>query len=119
MIRALSLTVATACVLFIHTGCSSETRKWEIAAENQGDSPCSISIIYGEDGSRSARVDPLSKGPPQVLVAEAVESPLRSVTVKVGKDEQVLKPDVKMTVGKRYTVVVASDGMASVATSDK
>lgn len=119
MTRALFLTVATACILFIYTGCSGESRKWELAAENQGDSPCSIAIIYGEDGSRSARVDPLSKGPPQVLVAEAVESPLRSITVKVGKDEQVLKPDVKMTAGKRYTVVVASDGRASVATSDK
>ena len=119
MLRAVFLTVATSCVLFILAGCSGESRKWEIAAENRSDSPCSVAISYGEDGSRSARVDPLSKGPPQVLVAEAIETPLRSVTVKVGKDEQVLKPDVRLTGGKRYTVVVAADGKASVVTSDK
>ena len=119
MVRAIFLTVATICILLVHAGCSGESRKWELAAENRGDSPCDVAIAYGEDGSRSARVDQLSKGPPQVLVSEVVETPLRSVTVKIGTDEQVLKPDVRLTAGKRYTVVVAADGKASVVTPDK
>jgi hypothetical protein len=119
MVRAIFLTVATICILLVHAGCSGESRKWELAAENRGDSPCAVAIAYGEDGSRSARVDQLPKGPPQVLVAETFETPLHSVTVKVGADEQVLKPDLRLTAGKRYTVVVTADGKASIVTSDK
>lgn len=120
MVRSQLLTLATAFVLLTHLGCSGgESRKWELAAENRGDSPCAVAITYGEDGSRLARVEPLAKGPPQVLVAEAVETPLRSVTVRVGAEEQVLKPDLKLTSGMRYTVVVAADGKASVVTGDK
>lgn len=119
MVSARFLMIAVACVVLGQIGCSGESRKWELAVENRGETPCTIAINYGEDGSRSARVEHLSKSPPQVLVAEPVETPLRTVTVKVGEDEQTLKPDVKLTNGKRYTIVIAADGKASVVTADK
>src|SRR5262245_36257805 len=97
MVRAAFLTVATACIFLVQAGCLGKHRTWEIAAENRGDAPCSITISYGEDGSRSARVDRMTKGPPEVLVAEAIEAPMRLVTVKVGDAAQTLKPDVRLT----------------------
>ncbi len=119
MVRARFLDVAVACALLSQAGCGGESRMWELAVENRSDAPCSVAIGYGEDGSRSARVEQLPKGPPQVLVAEPVETPLRSVTVKVGENEQALKPDTRLTKGKRYTVVIAGDGKASVVAADK
>ena len=83
MVRLLFLIVAIALLLFVRIGCNGTAGgKWELAAENRGTAPCEIAITYGEDGSRSARVE-LPQSSPQVLVAESVETPLRSVTVKI------------------------------------
>lgn len=119
MIRTRFVVVALACVMLGQIGCGGESRLWELAVENRGETSCMVAIGYGEDGSRSARVEQLSKGPPQVIVAEPVETPLRTVTVKVGENEQSLKPDTKLTRGKRYTVIITADGDVSVVTADK
>jgi hypothetical protein len=114
------MAVAVAAVLVVTSAaCDSNSRNWEITAENKSALPCSIVIIYGEDSSASARVDALEKGRAHVLVSGSVETPIRSVKVVLRKDEEVLKPDVRLTAGKRYAIVVAADGEVTAAVEDK
>jgi hypothetical protein len=119
MMRFTLLVVTSVGLLLSFAGCGGESETWEIVVENRADSPCDIAITYGKDGGRRASVDQVLKGKPHSMVAEPYENPLVSVTVTVGNDVQVPKPDLMLTAGKRYSVIVAADGKATVTVSYK
>jgi hypothetical protein len=117
--RAMIIATTAIILLTALSGCGSGERKWELTAENMGDAPCTVAIRYGEDGSRSARVDDLKKGKAHVLLAESVEAPIREVKIVRGKDEKVYSPEVRLTAGKRYALVVSADGTMTISAVDK
>jgi hypothetical protein len=102
----------------IGSGCSSSSTEWTIAVENQSPVPCEIDIRYGDDGSRSARVDDLASGPAQVMVGESIATILQSVTITRQGEEQVLQPQTELRPGRRVTIVVNAAGVGSVNVSD-
>lgn len=117
--KARVTTISALVFLAILAGCNSRARKWEFTAENMGDVPCTVAVIYGENGSRTARVDGLQKGKAHVLLAAPVEAPIREVKVVLGRDERVYHPDVRLTAGKRYALVVSADGSMTISAVDK
>ncbi len=99
-------------------GCGG-SRQWEITAENKSDVPCSVAVVMGPDSNRTAKVSDLTKERAYVLIAGSSTMIVRSVKVVRGKEEQILKPDVELSPGKRYVIVVGEDGKVEASIKDR
>jgi hypothetical protein len=106
LVATAGMFVVVACI----AGCGGGDSTWTITAENLGDVPCNVEILYGEDGSRSARVEQLAKGKPHTLVGETVPAKIRTVSVVRGDKTLTLEPNVPVPLGKRNALVIAADG---------
>ena len=78
IVRATLIALAT-------LGCGQD--RWEITAENKSDSPCSIAVAMGADGSRTARVDNFSKKTPDVLVSEPGTMPMTERSLRLSTSD--------------------------------
>ena len=94
-------------------------RKWEIVAENRSDAPCTISVDLGGGTFNGAQVDDLSQGKRWVLLSATPKVIVRSAkVVRKGQEEEV-KPNIEVPVGKRYLILVTADGKLSTSIVDQ
>lgn len=110
--------VVTAFLVVALAGCTGK-REWEITVENKGDVPASIHVTMRANGSSNAKIEDLTKGKTVTLIAESGETVVHTIKVVRGKDEQNLTPNVKLPAGKRYAIVVGSDGKVETSVSDR
>src|SRR5262249_29649393 len=103
-------------VLLFCSGCGSSQRQWEITVENKSDVPCSFFVTMTvPGGSSNAKVEDVAKGKQFTLIVGETKTTVQSVRVVRGKaenskDEETLKPNVEVPVGKRYAIVANADG---------
>ena len=101
-------------------GCEQAAkRKWEIVAENQSNAPCTVSVDLGGGTFNDARVNDLPQGKRWVLLSAVPKVVIRSVKVVCRQQEQEIKPDVELPVGKQYLIQVAVDGRVSASIVDQ
>ena len=102
--------------ILIFTGCQKD-RDWEIAAENQSDTPCTFIVDLGNNSY--SRVDNMANGGPTVLQVGSAQGRVFSVKVVRGASEQEIKSEVRLIPGKRFLIRVSPDGKAAASLSDR
>ena len=93
--------------------------KWEIVAENQSDAPCAVSVDLGGGTFNDARVGDLAQGKRWVLLSAVPKVIVRSAKVVRNGQEQEVKPNVEVPVGKRYLILVTADGKLKTSMTDQ
>jgi len=85
-------------------------QEWEIIVANNSELPCSIFVTLGADANYNAKVENVAKEESIVLVSGISDTVVRTVKVVRGQDEQTLAPNMVLPVGKRYAIMVGTDG---------
>ncbi len=122
MMRPLSLIAMLAVVL---AGCRGKVlHEWEIAIENRGSSAVDVTATYGIVGNGvqsqgSASLSNVAAGKGATLVVGPQPTVVKSVKVTRNAEVQQLTPDQEITPGKKYLILVETDGKVSGAVSNR
>ena len=106
-------------------GCRGRvSHEWEIAVENRSDAAADFVVTYGIQSPNvksqgSASVANVAKGKPLSLIVGSGVTVIKTVKVTRNGESQELTPDAEIGPGKKYFVVVESDGKASGSVSNR
>ena len=108
--------------LFLGTslfGCGGKvSHEWEIAAENRGDVGVDFAVTFGmrsptADNSGNASVANVAKGKSITLVAGPGKTMVKTVKVTRKGEAQELTPEAEIEPGKKFLIIVGTDGKVS------
>ena len=78
-----------------------------------------MAVDLGGGTFDAASVDSLEKGKTIVLLASKPKVVVHRVKVVRNKEEQIIKTDAEVPIGKRFLIVVAADGQVSTSLTDQ
>lgn len=109
VIRSVALFLGVSAAFLVLQGCNRTQQQWEITVENKSDVPSSFFITLGA-GSGNVKIEDVDKGKVHSLIVGDRNTVVESIRVVRGKDEQNLNPKAELPVGKRYAIVVGTNG---------
>ena len=120
--RPLSLIVILAVIL---AGCREKVlHEWEIVIDNRSSSAVDVAATYGMQGNGvqsqgSASLGNVTAGKVVTLIVGPQPTVVKSVKVTRNAEVQQLIPEQEITPGKRYLILVETDGKVSGSVSNR
>ncbi len=94
------------------------SHEWEIATENRSDAPVDVAVTHGiktnsGQSQGSANAGNLGKGKPTSLLVGPGKTVVKTVKVTRGGKAQELTPEAEIEPGKKFLIIVGTDGKVS------
>ena len=107
------------CALLL-SGCeNSQQPKWEIVADNQSDSACTVSLELAGGSYTEAKVDDLAAGKKRVVLSGVPKVIVRVVKIVHNGQSQAVKRNIEIPTGKRFLVLISADGKLNTSLTDQ
>ena len=106
-------------------GCSGPvTNEWLITIDNRSNAAVDVSVTYGMKTANgqsqgNANTSNVMPGKSVPLCVGQMTTVIKTVKVTRGGQVQELTPEVEITVGKKYVILVGTDGKASGSLSNR
>lgn len=113
-----SVVIALAFMFGAGCGRGAVSPEWEIAVENRSDSAVDVAVTHGiktasGQSQGSANVGNLSKGKPASMLVGPGKTVVKTVKVTQNGKAQELTPEAEIEPGKKFLIIVGTDGKVS------